>query len=130
MSCSTGGALVSFLETATTVVAGGSEAGNDSADASSAEPGAALGSGSDDTSVVQNISLADFSGMLSCGRDGPARHGSTLPRSSSRYSEYTGSGFDRSCHSPCSLAYASTRAICSALRPVKRRYRIVSSSMG
>src|SRR4051794_11036387 len=63
VSCTIGGSLVSSFASAT--VAGGSDAGNDSADASSAEPGAACGSGSDVSSVVQNISFDDFRGMLS-----------------------------------------------------------------
>src|SRR5689334_1385758 len=102
---SIGGGLVSSDGgDAVDIAAGGSDAGNDSADASSADPGAADGSGSDATSVEQNISFDERNGMLSCGRAGPARHGSTVDRSSSRYSEYAGSGLERSCHSPCSLA--------------------------
>ena len=39
----------------------------------------------------------------SCGRFGPAMEGTTVPRSSSRYSENAGSR-DASCQRPCSLA--------------------------
>ncbi len=67
--------------------------------------------------------------MRSCGRFGPAMEGTTVDRSSSMYSEKTGSR-DGSCQSPCSLAYDSTSATCSALRPVSLRYFTVSSSIG
>ena len=46
--------------------------------------------------------------------------GTTVLRSSSRYSEYAASR-SSSCHSPCSFAYASTKAICASDRPVNRR---------
>ena len=52
--------------------------------------------------------LAPDNGTWSWGRAGPARLGSTVDRSSSSVSENTGSTSDA--HSPCSLAYASTRA--------------------
>src|SRR5581483_1491742 len=108
--------------------AGGSLAGKLSAVASSGLP---LGSsGRDDTSASANIALESVSGTRSWGRAGPAMDGTTVDRSSSRCSEYTGSGDDSSSHMPCSLAYASTSATCSAGRPVNSRYRSVSRSMG
>ena len=58
--------------------------------------------------------------MRSCGRFGPAIEGTTVPRSSSMYSLYTGS-LAASCHRPWILAYDSTSAIASSLRPVRRR---------
>ena len=61
--------------------------------------------------------LATSSAMRSCGRFGPAIDGTTVDRSSSRYSEYSAS-WPVSCQRPCSLAYASTSATCSAGRPV------------
>ena len=56
----------------------------------------------------------------SCGRFGPAIDGTTVERSSSRYSLKVGSS-SASCQSFCSLEYASTSAICSSSRPVMRR---------
>ena len=50
--------------------------------------------------------------MRSCGRFGPAIDGTTVERSSSRYSLKTGSRA-ASCQSVCALAYASTSATCS-----------------
>ena len=48
--------------------------------------------------------------------------GTTVPRSSSsRWLYLAASDWPGSCHRPCSLAYASTRAICSAGRPVNSR---------
>src|SRR5580704_4275375 len=59
--------------------------------------------------------------MRSCGRLGPAMEGTTLPRSSSKASEYSGSGESGVRNRPCALAYASTSAISSAERLVRRR---------
>ena len=42
-------------------------------------------------SVASNFSFDSDSLMRSCGRFGPAMDGTTVPRSSSRYSEYCGS---------------------------------------
>jgi hypothetical protein len=55
--------------------------------------------------------------------------GSTVDRSSSRRSEYSGS-WSGSCHMPCAFAYCSTSATCAAVRPVSCRYRTVSASIG
>jgi hypothetical protein len=55
--------------------------------------------------------------------------GTTVDRSSSSRSENAGSRAGW-CHSPCALAYASTRATCWAERPVIRRYDRVSPSIG
>src|SRR5581483_11800990 len=87
-------------------------------DASSPLP--AAGSGSDDTIASANIAVARSRGTRSWGRDGPARLGTTVERSSSSVSENVGvaSGSNQS---PCSLAYASTSVTCSSVRPVKRR---------
>ena len=60
------------------------------------------------------------SGTRSCGRRGPAIDGSTSPRSSSTTCEYVACS-DGSCQSRFSLQYASTSAIRSARRPVRRR---------
>src|SRR6266545_4831534 len=73
--------------------------------------------------------LASDSDTRSWGRLGPAMDGTTVDRSSSRRSEYTGSRAG-SCHRPCALAYVSTSATCSAGRPVSRRYVTVSPSIG
>src|ERR1700733_619751 len=59
--------------------------------------------------------------MRSCGRLGPAREGTTEARSSSSVSLYTGSGTLTSRNRPCSLAYASTRAMVEEGRLVMRR---------
>src|SRR5690606_11876551 len=59
-------------------------------------------------------------GTRSWGRRGPARLGSTSPRSRCRVSENSGS-WPGSRHSPWALLYASTRATTSAGRPVRRR---------
>ena len=70
-------------------IAGGSEAGNDSATVSSSVVRTdglrfpLVNSPSD----PRNADLASDSGTRSCGRRGPAIDGTTLPRSSSRYSE-------------------------------------------
>ena len=42
--------------------------------------------------------------MRSCGRFGPAIDGTTVDRSSSRYSEYSASGVFSSSHMPWALA--------------------------
>ena len=57
----------------------------------------------------------------SCGRAGPARLGSTEPRSSVTVSVYIASFEVSSTQSPCSFAYDSTRLSCASLRPVKRK---------
>jgi hypothetical protein len=89
-----------------------------------------LASGSSmSVSATRNAVRERLSGTRSCGRRGPASDGTTVDRSSSTCSVYR-RGRSGSCHRPCSLAYASTSATNSALRPVKRRYRGVSSSMG
>lgn len=67
--------------------------------------------------------------MRSCGRFGPAIDGTTVERSSSSFSEKSGSAAGSS-QRPCSLAYASTSASCCSLRPVSLRYLIVSASIG
>src|SRR6476646_4979827 len=54
-------------------------------------------------STLRKEVLASVSAMRSCGRFGPAIEGTTVERSSSRYSEYVGST-EASCHRPCSLA--------------------------
>ena len=59
--------------------------------------------------------------MRSCGRFGPAMDGTTVERSSSSFSEKSGSAAGSS-QRPCSLAYASTSATCCSSRPVRRRY--------
>src|SRR6266498_3994185 len=73
--------------------------------------------------------FAFASGTRSCGRRGPASEGSTSARSSSTTCVYVGwsSG---SCQSMFSLQYASTRAMRSSERPVRRRYVSVTSSTG
>ena len=67
--------------------------------------------------------------MRSCGRFGPAIDETTVERSSSICSEYLGVAAGSN-HIPCAFVYCSTRATCSSLRPVSRRYRSVSSSIG
>src|SRR5699024_11600368 len=52
--------------------------------------------------------LASESTMRSCGRFGPAIEGTTVDRSSSRYSEYWAS-CDGSCHRPWRLARSEER---------------------
>ena len=96
--------------------AGASDAGNDSSSASSTPASSGTYAGRSRS----NCCLARDSSIRSCGRFGPAIDGTTVDRSSSRYSENTGSR-DGSCHSPCSLAYASTSATCASERPVRRR---------
>ena len=80
-------------------------------------------------SAERNAGLASVSAIRSCGRFGPAIDGTTVDRSSVSVSEKAGST-DGSCHRPCSLAYASTSATCSADRPVNFRYSMVSPSIG
>ena len=63
--------------------------------------------------------FASVSGTRSCGRRGPARLGSTSPRSSSITCEYSGV-WSGSWKRPCARQYASTSSTCSALRPVSR----------
>ncbi len=60
-------------------------------------------SGSESTSAAANRDRASRSGTRSWGREGPAMHGSTVPRSRSSVSVNVGSAAG-SCHSPCSLA--------------------------
>src|SRR6478736_4666014 len=54
-------------------------------------------------STLRKDVLASVSAMRSCGRFGPAMEGTTVERSSSRYSEYFGSTV-ASCHRPCAVA--------------------------
>src|ERR1035441_6460892 len=70
--------------------------------------------------AARHAGIASASAPRSCGRFGPAIDGTTVDRSSSTSSEYL-AVWPGSCQSPCSLAYASTRATCSAGRPVSRR---------
>ena len=80
--------VVGYTRVADDVIAGESDAGNDSSSASStplATSGAYVGRSR------WNCSLARDSSMRSCGRFGPAIDGTTVDRSSSRYSENTGS---------------------------------------
>ena len=72
-------------------------------------------------SAFVQASFASANATRSCGRLGPAMLGTTEPRSSSSVSEYVASGLSAVWNMPCSLAYASTRATCSSLRPVSRR---------
>ncbi len=81
-------------------------------------------------SALANDVLAAASVTRSCGRRGPARLGTTVPRSSVSVSVYSASGVESSRNSPCALAYASTSATCASSRPVKRRYSSVISSTG
>src|SRR5262245_31380275 len=112
-------------------IASGSLAGKVSATASSSLLGATTGSsGIIAVSACRNENLATDSGTRSWGRLGPARLGSTVVRSSSNRSVYTGSGESGVWNRPCSLAYASTRATRSGERPVNSRYLRVSSSTG
>src|ERR1035437_7949645 len=67
--------------------------------------------------------------MRSCGRLGPEIEGTTSAKLSDTYSENRGS-ISGWCHSPFRLAYFSTSSICSCERPVRVRYRNVSSSIG
>ena len=76
-----------------------------------------------------NARFASRRGTRSCGRRGPASDGSTEERSRSTTCEYV-AGSSGSCQSAFSLQYASTSATRSAERPVRRRYRSVSSSTG
>ena len=71
-------------------------------------------------STLRKADLASRSAIRSCGRFGPAMDGTTVVRSSSSFSENRGSAAGSS-HMPCSLAYASTSANSSCLRPVRRR---------
>src|SRR6476469_9767025 len=107
--------------------AGASEAGKDSStDSSTGDCGA---SEVYEPSAERNAGLASDSAIRACGRFGPAIDGTTVDRSSDSVSEKAGSA-DASCHRPCSLAYASTSATCSAERPVNFRYSMVSPSIG
>src|SRR5581483_1550151 len=82
----------------------GSEAGN-----VPSTPLSRLTEGTYDGSTSRNAVFASASAIRSCGRFGPAIDGTTVPRSRVSSSEYRGDR-DGSCHSPCSFAYASTRA--------------------
>src|SRR5690348_7128400 len=93
----------------------GSEAGN-----VPAMPLSRLGSDTNAPSASRNDVFASASATRSCGRLGPASDGTTVDRSSPSSSEYL-AVWPGSYHSPCSLAYASTSAICCAGRPVSRR---------
>ena len=55
-------------------------------------------------SASSKAALARPSGTRSCGRLGPARLGSTVPRSSASVSLNIGSGAPLSRHMPCALA--------------------------
>src|SRR6185503_19574366 len=77
----------------------------------------------------RKFSRSAVSGTRSWGRFGPATEGSTLARSSVRRSSKAGVWPGRR-HRPWALAYASTSRIRSSDRPVRRRYAIVSSSIG
>ena len=65
----------------------------------------------------------------SCGRLGPATLATTVDMSKLSVSVNTGSS-PALRHKPCSLQYASTKAIRSSVRPVKRIYASVTSSTG
>ena len=65
-------------------VPGGSDAGNDSSDCSSAS---VCGPGIMSSSAIRNDALDSVSETRSCGRFGPASEGTTSPRSSSIVSE-------------------------------------------
>ena len=73
-----------------------------------------------DRSESASIALARSSGTRSWGREGPARDGTTVARSSSTVSLKRGST-EGSCHMPCSLVYASTSATSASVRPLRRR---------
>ena len=81
-------------------------------------------------SASRHAALAPRSGTRSCGRLGPARLGSTEPRSSSRWSLNSGSGMSAALKSPCARVYAATRATRAGSRAVSLRYASVSSSTG
>ena len=74
--------------------------------------------------------------MRSCGRDGPAKQGSIADKSISitcaytRFASPVSLASAASAHVPWRFAYASTKRICSTLRPVIRRYSSVCSSTG
>ena len=85
--------------------------------AASARPWPAARPGSSARKLALHVARAR---TRSCGRRGPARLGSTVPRSSSSVSEYSASGVPAVWNSPCSFMYASTSAICSA-RPAGER---------
>ncbi|CAB4755744.1 unannotated protein [freshwater metagenome] len=70
--------------------------------------------------TFSNETLDSESWMRSCGRFGPAMEGTIVARSNSKVSEYLGALFGL-CQIPMRFAYSSTRANCSALRPVKDR---------
>ena len=86
-----------------------------------AAPSSGRASASIFSSSAAKLRFTPPSATRSCGRRGPAREGSTLPRSSVRRSVYSASGVPGPWKSPCALLYASTSAICSAGRPVKAR---------
>ena len=79
--------------------------------------------------IFSNAAFESDSEMRSCGRFGPAMEGTTVDKSSSMFSEKRGdtSGL---CQRPCSFAYWRTNSTCSVLRPVRVKYRNVSSSIG
>src|SRR3954463_8916827 len=88
----------------------GSDAGKlSSTDSSTLEPSSAASSGSLSPSgayvgrASRKDCLASVIATRSCGRFGPAIDGTTVERSSSRYSENAGS-LSASCQRPCSLA--------------------------
>src|SRR5688572_8505849 len=91
--------------------AGGSLAGNDSADASSTWPptGRRRPTSPAATALMPfgkwlwKLSGSAWSGTRSCGRRGPATEGSTVARSSSSIASKSGPG-PGSRHRPCSLA--------------------------
>ena len=79
--------------------------------------------------IFSNAFFESLREIRSCGRFGPEIDGTTVERSSSTTCEKRGST-DGSCHIPCFFAYCSTNATCSSFRPVSRKYRSVSSSIG
>ena len=77
--------------------------------------------------AASKLPLISLMGMRSWGRLYPARQGSTVERSSSRVSVYSGS---EPYHMVCSFMYFSTASMCFSSRPVRRRYSMVRSSTG
>ena len=84
------------------LIAIGSLAGNDSADASSSPPSTASSTDAPVNSA-RNVCWATRNGIRSWGRFGPAIEDSTVARSSSTTCEKAGS-WAGSCQSPCSFA--------------------------
>ncbi len=83
------------------------------------------------SSSRSNERRTSVSGTRSCGRRGPARLGTTAPRSSStERAVLRPPGSTSSWKRPCSFMNASIRAMCSGARPVRRRYWSVAASTG